>query len=92
MGASNRVIGAAFRLYLAFIASEIPGLSAEESEASDRAGELTTVAATCTPSPALLTVGGLLTWQHSESVWTVRCLRPVALRDQDRRSIGSIEQ
>ena len=87
MGASNRVIGAAFRLYLAFIASEIPGLSAEESEASDRAGELTTVAATCTPSPALLVVGGLLSWQHSESVWTGRCLRQPALRDRDRRSM-----
>ena len=80
-------MGAARRASLALVASDIPGLSVEESEASDWAGELTTVAAICTPSPALLVVGGLLIWQHSESVWTGRCRTVPALKDQDLRSM-----
>ena len=49
-------------------ASQIIGRSIEETEMSDLAGDPTAVAPTCIPS--LLTVGGLLTWQTSESVCT----------------------
>ena len=66
-----RVMGAARLASRALVASDVVGLSIEEIEMSDLAGEATAVAPICTPS-LLLTVGGLLTWQTSESVCTGR--------------------